>query len=107
MGEGGSGGAGTPLGMCRGWMKAMENRCSQRHLAGSLLRHLQAMWPHAAWPGSDPRLSTPHELAVVTSIHSRGQHMHDLRNSNSFRDSGASLKCAPPTKLPLAGLLFP
>lgn len=47
------------LGVCRGWMKAIKNGFSQRHLANSFLLHPPAMWPLAAWLGSDPRLHAP------------------------------------------------
>lgn len=74
--------------MCRGWSKSLENRCPQRHLAGSLLLRPQAMWPLAVWLGSDPSLSTYHELATVTCIQSRGQHMLGLRSSNAYSCPG-------------------
>lgn len=72
-----SGGGGTPLGMCRGWMKAIESRCSQRHLAGSLLLHLpcglllrgrgvtQGCLPAMSWPQL-PLFTTEANTCVIS-----------------------------------------
>lgn len=94
-------------GMRRGWNKSLENRCSQRHLAGSLLLHPQAMWPLAVWLGSDPRLSTHHELATVTCIQSRGQHMLGFRSSNAYNCPEADRESSLLTEFPLSGAFFP
>lgn len=74
---------------------------------GWLTSAASTMWPLAAWPGSDPRLSTRHELATVASIHNRGQHMRDPRNNKTLSYPRASPECVSPSMLSLPGLLFP